>query len=239
MNSLTVASAGNPDRVYKNDGNRPLMALLDDNTRRVLDVGCGAGDNGQIVRSRLPDCEVHGVTRSVAEAAIARRRMTSCEVWDIEGDIPQEVARTEFDAIVFSHVLEHVRNPELVLFKFSKLLTKGGSVLIAVPNALSWAMRWQFLRGDFEYRSDGVLDDTHLRFFTYLTADRYLLNKSPELRLVSKAVTGSVPLWVLRRYVLPKGACGFIDDLGCKRWPNLFGSQVLIKAVRDPVTSDE
>jgi 2-polyprenyl-3-methyl-5-hydroxy-6-metoxy-1,4-benzoquinol methylase len=221
------------DRIYKNDGNRPLIALLDRDAHQVLDVGCGAGDNAELVQSLLPGCQVHGITHSDAESEIAKRRMTSCSVWDIEGEIPAEFATKRFDAIIFSHVLEHLRNPELVLHKFSAMVRDGGSVLIAVPNALSWTMRWQFLRGDFEYRSDGVLDDTHLRFFTYVTADRYLLNKSPELTLVLKDVSGSVPQWWLRRYLLPKTVCGFIDELGCRLWPNLFGSQILLKAVRE------
>jgi 2-polyprenyl-3-methyl-5-hydroxy-6-metoxy-1,4-benzoquinol methylase len=222
-----------PDRVYQNAGNLPLVRMLGGGERRILDVGCGAGDNAQLILANLPDCEVHGVTHSQAESELARRRMTSCSVWDIEGEIPAGFAGRKFDAIIFSHVLEHLRNPELVLEKFTSLISDGGSVLIAVPNALSWAMRWQFLRGDFEYRSDGVLDDTHLRFFTYVTADKYLLSKTPGLRLLSKGVSGSVPQWWLRRYLLPKKTSEFIDRLGCDRWPNLFGGQVLIKAVRD------
>jgi len=221
------------DRVYKNAGNVPLIALLDSDARQVLDVGCGAGDNAELLRSRLPGCQVHGITHSAAEAELAKRRMASCSVWDIEGDIPVEFNAMRFDAMIFSHVLEHLRDPELVLCKFSRLLKSGGTVLIAVPNVLSWTMRWQFLRGDFEYRSEGVLDDTHLRFFTYLTADRYLLSKCPELKLVSKGVTGSVPLWWFRRYLLPKKGSEFIDELGCRLWPNLFGGQILLKAVRD------
>jgi SAM-dependent methyltransferase len=221
------------DRVYKNAGNVPLIALLDSDASQVLDVGCGAGDNAELVRSRLPGCQVHGITHSAAEAELAKRRMASCSVWDIEGDIPVELNAMRFDAMIFSHVLEHLRDPELVLCKFSRLLKSGGTVLIAVPNVLSWTMRWQFLRGDFEYRSEGVLDDTHLRFFTYLTADRYLLSKCPELKLVSKGVTGSVPLWWFRRYLLPKKGREFIDKLGCRLWPNLFGGQILLKAVRD------
>ena len=223
----------NQDRVYKNAGNVPLIALLDSDACQVLDVGCGAGDNAELVRSRLPGCQVHGITHSSAEAELAKRRMVSCSVWDIEGDIPDEFNAMRFDAMIFSHVLEHLRDPELVLRKFSRLLKGGGIVLIAVPNALSWAMRWQFLRGDFEYRSEGVLDDTHLRFFTYLTADRYLLSGCPELKLVSKGVTGSVPLWWFRRYLLPKKSSEFIDTLGCRLWPNLFGGQIMLKAVRD------
>jgi 2-polyprenyl-3-methyl-5-hydroxy-6-metoxy-1,4-benzoquinol methylase len=157
--------------------------------------------------------------------------MNSCRVFDIESEIPEDLSAMRFDAIVLSHVLEHLREPATILMKFAKLLVPGGCAIIAVPNALSWGTRWRFLRGDFEYTADGVLDDTHLRFFTYWTADRYLLAKSPELKLVSKSVTGTVPQWWLRRRVLPKRWSERIDALGCRLWPNLFGDQVLLKAV--------
>jgi 2-polyprenyl-3-methyl-5-hydroxy-6-metoxy-1,4-benzoquinol methylase len=219
------------DRVYKNGGNAPLVALLDNNLSTVLDVGCGAGDNAALIGSRYPHCEVHGITHSPMEAAIARKSMAACWVFDIEAGIPETLSAMRFDAIIFSHVLEHVRNPATVLERFSRLLLPAGCAVIAVPNTLSWSTRLRLIRGDFEYTADGVLDETHLRFFTYLTADRYLLCKSPELTLVSKGVTGSVPQWWLRRYLLPKSWSARIDALGCRIWPNLFGEQVLLKAV--------
>jgi len=225
-------------RIYQNAGNAPVVALLDADVRRVLDVGCGAGDNAELIQSKLPGCEVHGVTHSEAECVVASRRMTSCSMWDIEGDIPADVGSMKFDAIIFSHVLEHVRNPDLVLARFIPLLKIGGAVIIAVPNALSWSMRWQFLRGDFEYRSDGVLDETHLRFFTYHTADKYLLRGNPTLFPVCKGVTGSVPQWWLRRYLLPKALSDSIDKWGCRRWPNLFGGQILLKCVHRQASVD-
>lgn len=224
-------ASDNLQRIYENDGNRPLMALLDRPVGCVLDVGCGAGRNAELLRRRYPNCEVHGITRSVAEAEIAASRMTSCRVCDIEAEIPPDLKQMRFDALVFSHVLEHVREPECVLRRFAPLLNEGGAIVIAVPNVLSWAMRWQFLRGHFEYQPEGVLDDTHLRFFTYFTADRYLLANNPDLRLVSKSVTGSVPLWWLRRYILPIRCSEAIDAAGCRRWPNLFAWQILLKAV--------
>ncbi len=220
-----------PERVYRNEGNAPLIALLGEEVRRVLDVGCGAGDNAGLLRSRYPVCEVFGVTFSAAEADIARQRMAACWITDIEGELPEDLRAMKFDTIVFSHVLEHVREPAGVLRKFAGLLQPGGTVVIALPNVLSLAMRLQFLRGDFEYRPEGVLDDTHLRFFTYLTADRYLLGRCPELQLVSKSVTGSVPQWPLRRHLLPTKWSEWIDSLGCRLWPNLFGHQILLKAV--------
>jgi SAM-dependent methyltransferase len=220
------------DHIYTNGGNAPLIDLLDSGVRQVLDVGCGAGDNAVLMRARFPGCQIHGVTLSVAESEIARQRMTSCEVWDIEGAIPPELELVKFDAIVLSHVLEHLRNPELVLARFARLLKLGGAVVIAVPNVLCWTMRWQFLRGNFAYQAEGILDRTHLRFFTYDTADGYLLAKCDQLRLVSKGVTGNVPQWLLRRYLMPKQGSEFLDRLGCRLWPNLFGDQILLKAVR-------
>lgn len=222
----------NLDRVYKNNGNHALMNLLENRATRILDVGCGAGDNAVLVKSRSPLCEVHGVTWSAAEAQIASEHLTSCWVFDVDEPLPPELRQKTFDTIIFSHILEHLHDPAAVLSKFADLLERNGTVLIAVPNVLSWAMRWQFLRGDFEYKSTGVLDDTHLRFFTYFTADQYLLSKSPDLKVRLKTASGSVPLWWLRRYLFPRAWSERIDQWGCQHWPNLFGGQVLISAVK-------
>jgi 2-polyprenyl-3-methyl-5-hydroxy-6-metoxy-1,4-benzoquinol methylase len=156
--------------------------------------------------------------------------MSHCWTFNIEDDLPSDFSRKKFDVLIFSHVLEHLRDPVSVLSKFSGLLDKNGQILIAVPNILSWRMRLQFLLGRFEYESGGVLDDTHLRFFTYDTADKYLLAKSLELKLTDKRADGSVPLWFLRRYnILPHAWCKKIDNWGCRLLPNLFGGQVLLK----------
>ena len=220
------------DRVYCNAGNLPLLDLLDRGSIRLLDVGCGAGDNALLVRSRYTSCNVQGVTYSPVEAEIARKRMARCWVFDIEGEFPAELEREVFDCLIFSHILEHLKDPALVLARFSRLLRSGGQVLIAVPNVLSWRMRLQFLQGDFEYESAGELDDTHLRFFTYFTADRLLLSKSPDLEVTCKCASGSAPLWWLRRHVFPQAWSEYIDQWSCRHWPNLFGAQVLIVAIK-------
>jgi 2-polyprenyl-3-methyl-5-hydroxy-6-metoxy-1,4-benzoquinol methylase len=217
-------------RIYSNQGNGPLIDLMPP-CSRVLDVGCGVGDNARLIRARMPDCAIYGITLSEAEAQVARQVMSACCVLDLEG--PEVAfAGQYFDVLLFSHVLEHLRDPADVLMRYLDRLVSGGWVLIAVPNILSWRMRIQFLRGEFEYGSAGVLDDTHLRFFTYFTADRFLLAKTPNLQVVSKTVTGSFPLWWLRRHVLPTVWSERIDRWACRHWPNLFGGQILIKAVK-------
>lgn len=219
-------------RVYQNSGNQRLLGLLDDGCINILDVGCGAGDNARQILTANSEANIYGITLSSAEAHIARQYMKKCYVADIEHDFPADILDIQFDALIFSHVLEHVRNPAEVLAHYLPLLRRGGEVLIAVPNILSWSMRLQFLMGRFEYESAGTLDETHLRFFTFDTADQCLLRLVPELQVISKTVEGSVPLWILRRHVFPKFISGWIDTLGCKYFPNLFGGQVLIKAVK-------
>lgn len=216
--------------VYKNDGNAPLLQLLENSCKHVLDVGCGAGDNAGLLKSYSPEKKVYGITKSEAEKKIAQRYMERVWVFDIESELPTDLENQKFDTLLFSHVLEHLHDPAAVLARFSHLLNPGGIVLIAVPNILSWRQRIQFLLGRFEYKATGVLDETHLRFFTFFTADQYLLNKSPDLEIQFKGVTGSIPLWWLRRYVFPKTWSKVVDEWSCRHWPNLFGGQILIKA---------
>ena len=79
-----------PDRIYRNNGNVRLLALPGDRHRRVLDVGCGAGDNAMIIRRDHAGCSVEGITHSETEARIAGLHMDRCWVFDIERDFPPE-----------------------------------------------------------------------------------------------------------------------------------------------------
>lgn len=220
------------ERVYASAGNEPLVTLLNHTVERVLDIGCGTGGNAVLIKSLYPDSKIYGITHSTSEADIARHYMNHCWVADIECELPLDLEAERFDTLIFSHVLEHMRDPAMVLSRFVNLLEQGGQVLIAVPNILSWRMRTQFLLGNFEYQSGGVLDETHLRFFTYFSIDQLLLSPIPELELVNKTASGNVPLWLLRRYVFPERWSNRIDEWGCKHWPNLFGWQIVLKAVK-------
>ena len=108
----------------------------------------------------------------------------------------------------------------------------GARCLIAVPNVLYYKNRLCFLAGHFEYEETGIMDHTHLHFFTWHTADRYLVDTVKELKLVYKVAEGSAPLWVLRRWVLPVIASTKIDAFLVRLFPNLFGWQIVMSAKR-------
>jgi len=221
-------------RIYAGIGtsNKPAIDLIDFEPTTILDIGCGAGGNAAVLQSRYPKSKIFGITHSEAEAREADRYMEKCWVFDLESQLPNNLTQKSFDLLLFSHVLEHLRDPAGVLAEFVQLLKREGRMIIAVPNVLSWKMRIQFLFGDFTYQDGGVLDDSHLRFFTFFTVESFLMSQVPDLSVTEKKVTGNVPLWILRRYILPNRWCSVIDALGCKYWPNLFGYQVLLRAVK-------
>ena len=219
------------ERVYDNSGNDDLISLLDlPGPISVLDIGCGTGANAALIRARSPGSKIFGITASPDEAALAKRHMEQCWISDLEVGPPAELQGRVFDVLIFSHVLEHLSRPWLSVEKFSRHVRPKGLVLIAVPNILFWRQRVGFLFGRFEYTSHGAMDETHLRFFTYRTAGKLLFSHTCDLEIDRALVTGSAPLWVLRRYVLPPSICLRIDKLAGKLFPNLFGSQVLVRA---------
>lgn len=219
-------------RVYRNAGNPPLLALLETSPRRVLDIGCGGGDNARLLRAANAAVEIHGITASAAEAATAIQFMTHCWIADLDQGLPEQTEAHSYDVILCSHVLEHLKNPADLVAQAARLLRPNGCLLVAVPNVMVWSQRLKFMLGKFEYTRAGIMDMTHLRFFTYDTA-RSLVERAPGLRITHHGVGGAVPLWILRRHLLSKRVAGAIDAAGCSLLPNLFGSQILIRAVRE------
>lgn len=226
------AAPATADKIYKNAGNHPVVDLVDADAVTVLDVGCGSGDNAALLRRRDPDKLIYGITASAGELAAARPYLDDCWLANLEVGLPEEVTGRSFDTLILSHVLEHLREPAQVLSELATLLVPGGSCVIAVPNVLHWRERLNFLRGRFEYQKTGILDATHLRFFTYHTARPLLFAGNEELWVEHVGVSGSAPLWVLRQRVFSPRQAARVDGWVCDRRPNLFGAQILIKARR-------
>lgn len=136
----------------------------------VLDVGCGSGALAEEIESK--GYEVWGIEiyEGAVKAAQSRiSRVIKADITDIP-DVKSRIGQQKFDYIVFSDVLEHIYDPFTLLNEYLVFLKDGGSVAVSVPNAVTWTNRLKFLFGVFKYDDTGIMDRTHIRFFTFKTA---------------------------------------------------------------------
>lgn len=141
---------------------------------KVLELGCSSGFIGSLL-IRDKGCEVTGVEIDPAAAAEARRRGLKVFEGSLDDPAFRALITEHYDVVIAADVLEHLADPAPALQACKEWLKPGGHAIIAVPNVATWSMRAQlFFRGDFEYQETGLLDRTHLRFFTYDTLHTFV-----------------------------------------------------------------
>lgn len=144
---------------------RDILPFVPVGVNRVLDVGCAEGDFGSLLKSER-DVEVWGVEFNPKAAAVAANKLDKVSVGSID-DLKESLPLEYFDCIMFNDVLEHLIDPWTVLDKLTNCLVPGGHVVASIPNIRYYKVLDGLLfQNKFEYESAGVLDRTHLRFFT-------------------------------------------------------------------------
>ncbi|PMB44075.1 methyltransferase [Fischerella thermalis CCMEE 5330] len=152
------------------DDNSSLKKMLRwvGENKHVIDFGCATGYFARLVSSK--GCRVTGIEINAKAAKIAEKYCEKVIVADLDFvNLKDVLTETKFDIAVFGDVLEHLRNPWKVLEETRELLQPGGYVIASIPNIAHGAIRLALLQGKFEYTEFGILDNTHLRFFTRQT----------------------------------------------------------------------
>jgi 2-polyprenyl-3-methyl-5-hydroxy-6-metoxy-1,4-benzoquinol methylase len=148
-------------------GARPdLIALVPPDARRILDVGCATGALGAALKAERPEAQVIGVEVDPEMAALAEGRLDRVLVEPVDEALRGTLADWRFDCVVCGDVLEHLPDPWATLRGLAALLAGGGCVVASLPNVshldtlanLVFRRRWP-------YRTRGIHDSTHLRFF--------------------------------------------------------------------------
>ncbi|MBV9149563.1 MAG: methyltransferase domain-containing protein, partial [Candidatus Eremiobacteraeota bacterium] len=138
---------------------------------KVVDFGCGPGNLARFLTQR--GCTVVGVEINPESASLAREYCADVLIADLDDVLPLTLFPNErFDVAIFADILEHLRKPERLLAEVSRILRPGGYVIASIPNVAHGAIRLAMLKGDFDYQEIGILDDTHLRFFTRKTTEK-------------------------------------------------------------------
>ncbi len=143
---------------------------------RVLDVGCEIGHLAKRLKEEL-DCFVVGIEIDKRAAEIARKFYDEVIIADVEEITEINYSDNYFDAIILADILEHLKRPDMLLMKLRRYLKPEGRVVASIPNVGRLEIRLKLLFGKFEYQESGILDKTHLRFFTLKTA-RELFEKA-------------------------------------------------------------
>jgi SAM-dependent methyltransferase len=154
----------------------------------VLDVGCHKGKLGAVYRLRNPRARVLGVDHDIAAIRVAATRLSEAACLDIETDPLPFEAPHGYDCIIYGDVLEHLQDPWRLLREHAALLSPRGVMLICVPNAAHWSVILRLLNGTFNYEERGVLDRTHLRWFTLATMEQALMETGLQLCDVSPRI---------------------------------------------------
>ncbi|AZR73364.1 hypothetical protein BBF96_08195 [Anoxybacter fermentans] len=161
------------DTIYYQYSRPEIIELIPETVKRVLDVGCGHGHLGRGIKNKIPTARVYGVELDSVAGQVARKLLDEVLVGNIE-TIKLPYQYEYFDCIILADVLEHLRDPWKVLLKLYRYLAKDGLMIISVPNIRNLRIIDKLLQGEWRYEEAGILDSTHLRFFTIKEIKRML-----------------------------------------------------------------
>jgi|GEM_PF-589055 len=172
------------DRKYFQQERREIEAMIPAGASRILDIGCGEGMLGRILLQKGA-AEVVGIEADLAVAQKAQENLSRV----LQGDIESLVLPFEesyFDCIVLADVLEHLRDPLSTMIKLQRYLSDSGTIVASIPNVRFFDVLRGLAEGRWEYQEFGILDKTHLRFFTKKEIEVLFLQAGLELTGISE-----------------------------------------------------
>ena len=149
-----------------------LIPLVSGCPERILDIGCGKGYTARLFKERFQAKYVAGIEIDPEAAEIARHTIDDVYVINLD-EKPIPFQANTFDLIILADIIEHLREPEKLLSQIHKIIKTEGQVIVCIPNVRNWRILWMLvLKSEWKYENEGIMDKTHLRFYTKKSATR-------------------------------------------------------------------
>jgi len=157
-----------------------MLPFIPQQANVILEIGCGDGNFGELLQKRGAK-EVWGVEYEPDQARLAEKKITKVLVGDIADQL-DKLPNQYFDAIVCNDVLEHLLDPYTVLFNLRTKLKPHGVVVSSIPNIRYFRNLFDFIiNKNWDYTDSGIMDKTHLRFYTYKSIRKLFENNGYEV----------------------------------------------------------
>ena len=186
VNNAPQATANEKAGSYYQNVRDDLFPLIPEDASAILEVGCAAGMTGKELKKRR-GVFVAGVESEPQAARLAREVLDDVVEGNIE-DIDLPYGENSFDCILFADVLEHLIDPLAVLKKIRNYLKPQGTVVASVPNVQFMGLVHHLVEGNWTYQKEGILDETHLRFFTFKEMEKLFSDAGFEIGLVNETL---------------------------------------------------
>jgi len=198
---------------------------------KILDLGCSSG----LLAERLREMGHHVTGVDLHEFPRAAERMNAFYQADLSQGVPSEVG-TGFDLVLMADVLEHLGKPGRLLEECRDLLKPEGSIMLCVPNIGHWYPRTRSTLGMFDYDQRGILDATHLRFFTRRSIRRLVERSGYSVRRMEAI---GLPLDALGIEGTKARLVRLADHVLVTLWPTMFGYQFILEATPNRYLPDD
>lgn len=153
---------------YADDPRIDVVDLIPHAPSSALEIGCAAGATGRAVKDRYPGCRYTGIELDPGFCTQAATRIDRCIQCNLDeaGALGRTLGGDRFDLMICADVLEHLYDPWRVLHELLGLMSPGGTLIASLPNLQHISVLQEILDGRFRHQPHGLLDATHIRFFT-------------------------------------------------------------------------
>jgi len=179
-------------------------------------MGCDMGQVSKLLMHK--NCDVIGIE---IDAQKCKDLNFELLVGDIEDENILNKISGKFDAIIFGDTLEHLKNPNMVLIKMRNYLNPAGKIVVSLPNVAYWRNRRDLLFGRFNYTEYGILDKTHLRFFTFDNA----------IKMFNKCGYSVSSVCYTSGNFSPRGLRKMLSSILVSLFPKLFAYQFIFELI--------